>query len=127
MQEWLSEEWDTVNAAHENTGALVYSYCYIFINCYSEDAGLHYQIGILKNSLCHLCALWQGSVPVVYSPRYVPYGFHGIGMDSIWNGDLIVKIYQVLYGFHGIIPPGIHGLHSMDSTWNPYGMIFRSC
>jgi hypothetical protein len=62
MQEWFSEEWDTVNAAHENTGALVYSYCYTLINCYPEDAGLRYQIGILKDSLCRLCALWQGSV-----------------------------------------------------------------
>jgi len=42
-------------------------------------------------------------------------GFHGIGMDSIWNGDLIVKIYQVLYGIHGIIPPGIHGPFHVDS------------
>jgi len=62
MQEWFSEEWDTVNAAHKNTGVLVYSYCYTLINCYSDDAGLHYQIGILKDSLCRLCALWQGSV-----------------------------------------------------------------
>jgi len=61
MQEWFSEEWDTVNAAHENTGVLVYNYCYALINCYSDDAGLCYQIGILKDSLCRLCALWQGS------------------------------------------------------------------
>jgi hypothetical protein len=73
-------------------------------------------------------------------------GFHGIDMDSIWNGDLIIKIYHVLYGIHGLFhlesmdhsmwipwnhstwnPYGFHGLDSMDSTRNPYGMIFKSC
>jgi len=34
----------------------------LLINCYAEDVGLCYQIGIVKDSLCRLCALWQRSV-----------------------------------------------------------------
>ncbi|KIM34886.1 hypothetical protein M413DRAFT_32940 [Hebeloma cylindrosporum] len=40
------QEWDTANAAYENT----------------EDVGLRYQLGIVKDSLCRLCAIWQRSV-----------------------------------------------------------------
>lgn len=62
MQEWFSEEWAIVSAAYKNTGVLVIQYHSTHTNRFSEDAGLRYQLGILKDRLCHLCALWQKSV-----------------------------------------------------------------
>jgi hypothetical protein len=55
---------------------------------------------------------------VLYSPQYVPYGFH---ME--WGKNLPSPLWN-----HSTWNPyGIHGLDSMDSTQNPYGMILKSC
>ena len=47
-------------------------------------------------------------------------------MDSIWNGTFSKKFTKSNMESMFIPWTGFHGLDSMDSTWNPYGMMTQA-